>query len=304
MKTRIFAVTATLALTCLLTLCRTSLAAPPEGGESVNRMSFPAIYNMVIPASWDVKEDVEGGLLGVDYSYGCDKPEMDGHFSYPNTSCVDSLMNPTVYLDAVACTVAGAPCEGLPVSRIYWQKNAENIWSADQDVLPTIGYAAVEYLDWGDALEAVSWNENSKIRVETQPYSSTIWDFDPFLATCENAAVALALDPAVACKVGFQMWHVSGQGITEHWGVRADEAAVSYNYDSPFQIIKTDSARLNIAKLGTGSAECPSPGGGEEEAVVLAAYDIPEAGEWENNAWSEATYTYRNERRWQVCLRL
>ena len=120
-------------------------------------------------------------------------------------------------------------------------------------------------MDWGDALEAVSWSERSVIRVETQPYYSTIDDYSPWETTCSNAADSAGLDPEVDCKVGLQMWHVSGQGITEHWGVRATEPdpilggdSVSYNYDSPFQIIHTTNARLNLTKLEPGDATVPT----------------------------------------------
>jgi len=137
-------------------------------------------------------------------------------------------------------------------------------------------------VDWGDALEAVSWNEGSVIRVETQPYSSTIEDYLPWLSTCYGAA----LIPEEDCKVGLQMWHVSGQGITEHWGVRADEASVSYNYDSPFQIIKSTNARLNLTKMAAGDATCSLPGGNPGD-------DPPEVGAWDsiNAEWGD-TCTY------------
>ena len=69
------------------------------------------------------------------------------------------------------------------------------------------------------------------------------------------------------------MWHVSGQGITEHWGVRATEpdpilaeTAYSFNYDSPFQIIHTSNARLNFARLVPESATCPEPGGNANDS--------------------------------------
>jgi len=294
MKKSIFAVATALALACLLALGSTAMAAkggdkgPPDGGEGagVNQLSLPAIYTTSIDAYWNVKADP---VLGVDYSYGCAEPEASGIYKYSNTSCVDDLMNPTVYHTKGECEGETGKCAGQAVHPIYWQKNPANLWSPDQDV-KTDGGDFVEYLDWGDALEAVSWNTRSKIRVETQPYSSTIPEFDPSAWPCAEAAMN---GPAVDCKVGFQMWHVSGQGITEHWGVRADEATGdSYNYDSPFQIIKTDNAKLNIAKLESGSSVCPSPGGGEEEAVALAAsYEIPDAGSWESNEWEKAVYT-------------
>jgi hypothetical protein len=74
------------------------------------------------------------------------------------------------------------------------------------------------------------------------------------------------------------MWHVSGQGITEHWGVRATDAAeaFSFNYDSPFQIIKSTNARLNLTKMAAGDALCSMPGESEPG-------DLPPAiGDWDS----------------------
>ncbi|WP_020674693.1 hypothetical protein [Geopsychrobacter electrodiphilus] len=285
----------TLLLTFLLVLPTASMAAkggipgPPAGDETSNNLSMPAVQTESvnsIPANWSTPTEP---VLGVHYSYGCDKGESDGSFSYPNTSCVDSLSDPTVFYDATECTdaVMPSPCEGLPVDRIYWQKVDVNEWWADDDgISPDPGHVA--YVDWGDALEAVSWSERSVIRVETQPYSSQIPDFDPVIS-CYDAAIAASLDPETACKVGFQMWHIGGQGINENWGVRADETAVSYNYDSPFQIIKTGNARLNLTKLAPGSATCPMPGGNSGDSSPLG-----EDGIWTGTEW-QGTCTYSDE---------
>ena len=315
-QTLIFTIAAA-ALTCLLAFSSNALAArktcddgsyPPcrDTGEegAGNRLSVPAITfsseNPDITAYWNViaEEDAE---LGTHYSYGCDKGEKDGVYSYPNTSCVDILMLPNIYYNAEECVAPGAPCEGLPVSRIYWQKIEANEWSADQDniALSDPPSADAAYIDWGDALEAVSWTTRSKIRVETQPYTNLAppeifypavdENGDPIFALDENGdptdiqlttlgACADYVDPA-DCRVGFQMWHVSGQGITEHWGVRATEDGTSYNYDSPFQIINTPTARLNIAKMEAGTAVCRSPGeGGEGD-------DPPTVGPWTGSGW-------------------
>jgi hypothetical protein len=100
--------------------------------------------------------------------------------------------------------------------------------------------------------------------------------------------------------VGLQMWHVSGQGITEHWGVRASDeavgelpAATAYNYDSPFQIIKTTNARLNLTKMEAGDALCPQPGeGGEGDAPPVVGVWDPINAEWENTCtYSDAPYS-------------
>jgi uncharacterized membrane protein YgcG len=272
----------------LIALCGPGFAAkggdpgPPVGGESPNNLSMPSIQTqstVTTDAYWIAPAGAE---LGVHYSYGCDAPESHEQFNYPNTSCVDDLAAPTVYYDVAGCKANVPQCANLDIYRIYWQKVDVNEWWADDEgttvwPLPV----ASKFVDWGDALEAVPWNERSVIRVETQPYSSTLSD-DPatlgvyeasllvddetgVMQTCAEAAAAQGLDPLAACKTGFQMWHVSGQGITEHWGVRAsdpqDDSAVSYNYDSPFQIIKSTNARLNLTKLVKEAATCPEPGG-------------------------------------------
>ncbi len=107
------------------------IPGPPTGGERPNNLSYPGIHTgtiVPIQAFWSVPTDGDETGLGVYYSYGCDQPEEDPPFSYPNTSCVDSLSDPTEYYTAAQCTdgVPPSPCYGLPVSRIYWQKVDEN----------------------------------------------------------------------------------------------------------------------------------------------------------------------------------
>jgi hypothetical protein len=272
------------------------IQGPPVGGESPNNLSVPGVQTMattVTAAYWAPPGEP---LLGVHYSYGCDVGESDGQFSYPNTSCVDSLSEPTVYYTAEQCTddVLPSPCQGMAVERIYWQKVESNEWWADDTgVSPNV--ATVDYVDWGDALEAVSWTETSVIRVETQPWTETIDGFNPMIADptlndCAEAAAVAGLDPSVACKIGLQMWHVSGQGITEHWGVRAVDAAPfdSFNYDTPFQIVKSTEARLNLTKLEPGSAVCSMPGGNPGD-------DPPEVTSWNGSGWDATCEWYDEE---------
>jgi len=287
-----------------LMVCGSGFAAkggipgPPTGGETPNNLSVPGILtesvNSIV-ANWSTPAEP---VLGVHYSCGCDQGEMNGSFSYPNTSCVDNLDVPGTYYTAEQCVAEGAPCAGLEVSRIYWQKVDVNEWWADDDgISPDPGYVA--YVDWGDALEAVSWTERSVIRVETQPYSSTIDDYLPWVNSCYDAAVAASLDPAVVCKVGLQMWHVSGQGITEHWGVRASDEegeltpATSYNYDSPFQIIKSTNARLNLTKMEPLDALCAQPGeGGEGDEPPVLPSESWNGSEWAGTCtYSDAPYS-------------
>ena len=261
---------------------------PPVGGETPNNLSLPAVMTgsqVTTGHKWFPPAEP---LLGVHYSYGCDKPESNEQFSYPNTSCVDNLDEPMDYYDPAACIATGAPCEGFSqdeIYRIYWQKVDANEWWADQE--GALGPRYVDHVDWGDALEAVSWTERSVIRVETQPYHSMIDGFGetdvypPWIWTCEDAAIDALLDAAEVCKVGLQMWHVSGQGITEHWGVRAtdNDEATSFNYDSPFQIIHTSNAHLNIARLVTESANCPEPGGNSNDPPPDVAVEWMDNGD-------------------------
>jgi hypothetical protein len=255
------------------------IPGPPTGGEVGNNLSLPAVSTESVNSVAVYWNTPETDILGEHYSYGCDQEESSGQFSYPNTSCVDSLDAPTTYYTAASCTSAGYPCEGLPVERIYWQKVDVNEWWADEDgISPNAEY--VDYVDWGDALEAVSWSERSVVRVETQPYSSTIAGFDPSAMSCLEAANAASLVATDVCKIGFKMWHVSGQGITEHWGVRAidADAAVSYNYDSPFQIINTSTAWLNVTKLVPDTAMCPEPGGNPNDPPPPGPFTWNQAG--------------------------
>lgn len=102
---------------------------PPVGGETPNNLSHPSVRadsEFSVAHHWN--PPLAAPELGEHYSYGCDAPETMGQFSYPNTSCVDSLEEPTEWYDEAACTALGMPCEGLDVYRIYWQKVDANEW--------------------------------------------------------------------------------------------------------------------------------------------------------------------------------
>ena len=264
------------ALVACLVLASFTMAAPaafgqgrPGGGGggghtevAVNNLSYPALMvgatgSPAVSLSADVHE------FGATYSYGCDKPEMVGTYSYPNTSCLAA--DGVTLLTKEQCTAEGAKCAGLTVDRIYWQKVSTSYWKA-ATTGPATGPVAVDYLDWGDNLEAKNWTATSIIRVETTPFEDH-----------------LASDPAAELKRGYQMWHVSGQGITEQWGIRVQEDPVTgepvaaYGYDSQFAIVNTGAAKLHIAKLSPTAAPCPS-----------AYTDTPFAGSWVDGNWTGA----------------
>lgn len=258
---------------------------PPNnpGEESAgNRLSYPAL---LIPGLDVLPEFVVAvGTLGDNYSYGCDKPQdvyVGGtKFSYPNTTCavLDDQGLATEWLDAVACTLADAPCDGLPVDRVYWQKEEANLWSAQATGIADNIPVNVRFLEWGDSIESTTWTETSNLRVETQPF------------------IDLGQDPRdeipAGTQLGFQMWHAEGQGINEQWGVRVTENAgaqgLPYAYQSPYAIINGGTATLYLSKLFPESADemggCP--GAGDSGLVYPEGY--PFVRIWLGTGWSES----------------
>lgn len=229
---------------------------PPT--ESSNNLSYPAIFTGTgVTLNGTAGEWTLGGVFPTSKSYGCAKPETIGTTEYPNTSCVSSTGAPMTY---DAC-VAG-PCSGYAVDAIYWQKSADNVWQAET-LGPNLKPQFVDYLDWGDNLESVSWKTSSTIRVETTPF----------------AAVP---DPVGAPLLGFQMWHVYGQGPDEVWGVRGNgpDIADPYVYDGVYAIVHSPAARINISKLVNGSAACPTAGGTEPPAVSTTWTKGVLSGSW------------------------
>jgi hypothetical protein len=215
-----------------------------------NNLSYPASYT-VGPADTYGWWPPASPVFRVHYSYGCDLEETIDQFKYPNTSCV--LDDETTYLFPEECIEDGAPCAGFTLDQldlIYWQKVVDVEWSAE--TISSEPPVVAAYLDWSDNIESNTWTVTSVIRIETQPYSTSIIGFDPTTDECD--------DPDL-CLTGFEMWHASGHGTTEHWGVRVENNHTPFEYESPFSIIHTPRARLNIAKLETTMKECPVPGG-------------------------------------------
>lgn len=211
--------------------------------ELSNNLSFPSVLTAGVVALPGVAGEYSlNGVFPTSMSFGCATPEIIGTSEYPNTSCVTTTGVPLSY------TECQTKCGAVPVDRIYWQKNSLNAWQAQ-----TLGFAnglpgtdqgpqIASFLDWGDNLEVVTWTASSNIRVETTPF----------------AVLGSEL-------VGFQMWHVFGQGPDEMWGVRATDPAdlatpgQAYGYSTAYAIIRSPSARLNFAKLETGTSACATP---------------------------------------------
>jgi hypothetical protein len=235
---------------------------PPDGKggkpsvEYSNNLSYPAIFTGTgVTLNGVTEEWALDGVFPTSKSFGCAKPETIGTTTYVNTSCVSSTGTPLTY---DAC-VAG-PCAGYAVDAIYWQKTTDNVWQAET-LGPNKRPQYVDYVDWGDNLETVSWKTSSVIRVETTPFTT--------LAGEETL-------------MGFQTWHVSGQGPDEMWGVRGNGPDLTdpYVYDSPFAIIHSPAARLNISKLVNGSGVCPTTGNMPPPSVSTTWKKGVLAGSW------------------------
>lgn len=219
-----------------------------------NNLSYPASFTGTLP----VLRGVSGtytltGAFGETFSYGCDREQKIGTSTYANTSCIGENGN---YLLPAECTV----CSGLPLFRMYWQKDTSE-WQAGSQ--GNVGPREVAFVNWGDNLETGQWNERSVVRVETTPF----YDFGS-----ANAGATLR---------GFQMWHVSGQGPSEMWGVRATDTdpAVPFVYDSLYTIIHTTAARLNLTKLA------PLPAGGSCGSPPVPPTLNP-TPTWSLNSWT------------------
>ena len=256
---------------------------PGKGGgghteTATNQLSYPAIMIgasgsqvTTIPALTLDAADTGTYGLGYTYSYGCDVPEVIGTTTYPNTSCIKA---DGTYMNYAECVAHQACAGGATVSRIYWQKTL-NYWKAEETTAPP-GVTA-QYVDWGDNLESKSWTTTSTIRVETTPFK-------------DHVNAALPGDLSDAMKKGYQMWHVSGQGTDEKWGVRAafdptpdengnvvenNQPTGVYAYEHPYSIIRTSEAKLNFTKLGPAVA-CPT--------LYEPKYPV---GVWDGTKWNQ-----------------
>jgi hypothetical protein len=217
---------------------------PGKGGgghteAAVNNLSYPAaMIGVTVSNPGATPLESTSDVFKATYSYGCDVPQTIGTTTYPNYSCIDAA---GVYLNAADCAALDV-CKDKTVSRIYWQKVPTSYWKAEETATPPL--ATVQYLDWGDNLESKSWTTTSTIRVETTPFA-------------DHGSTVL--------KHGYQMWHVSGQGTDEVWGVRAafegedgTPPTAVYSYDHQYSILHTTQAMINFTKLSKGPATCPT----------------------------------------------
>jgi len=147
----------------------------------------------------------------------------------PEPSSGNCLSMPVIWSDGVTKVLRGV--YGSPVflgefdtdefgGDWYHQQDEQNIWqaeSADGSAAPL----SVNLIDWGDNLEAVDWNERSKVRTE----------------------VVLWQDITAAPMNGFEMGWISGLGADEMWGTN------TVVYPSVEATVYSGCARLTIQKL-------------------------------------------------------
>lgn len=152
-----------------------------------------------------------------------------GHETTPG----NNLSLPVIWSDGVTKALRGT--FGAPVFdgesftdelyTWYLQQDAYNEWqaqSADWSGTPVY----VNWIDWGDNLEAKDWYSTSVVRVETVLYQD--------------------LDTAMT---GFTMSHLWGEGTSEMWGTNTG------TYDSFQATVYSGCARLTIQKLSKDPAD-------------------------------------------------
>jgi len=102
----------------------------------------------------------------------------------------------------------------------YLQQDPANEWRAQS--AQGNGQVHVNWIDWGDSLEARPWTTNSIVRVETVLY------------------VNVNSDP----MIGYEMRHISGLGMDEMWGTNG----VTYNESLP--TVYASDAQITVQYLG------------------------------------------------------
>ena len=255
------------------------------GGETTTgtNLSYPAYFYQTSLQTGTIGDYSLAGTFASGWSYGCAVPETIGTTTYPNTSCTTETGE---YQSASTCTSPGGKCYGQTLERMYWQKMATATWQGGYYVPlqadgTTPAPLPVKYIDWGDNLESRTWPIGA-IRVETNTFS----EWSSSASTTANT------------RLRFEMWHVFGQGTNELWGVHATnpvsetDQGVPYVYtaDWPYVVNVSSTARLNIAKLGAGTAVCPTTATGVTQSPFAGENNLV----WDSttHAWTNAAFTF------------
>ena len=206
----------------------------------------------------------------------------------PADTAANNLSVPVIWSDGVGLSLPGDPdiesfVNSVPLTmpdntimNVYPQQDPQNSWQAesvsavtgDPDIL-------VDFIDWGDNLEAKSWPLGSKIRVETVLYKSFP-------------------GPEQGMK-GYDMYFISGQGMSESWGT----SGVSRNYNHEGMagynaLIYSGCAKLVIQKITGDPATVSWSESGESGGLwVGEGIGVPifNRGVWDSIPGDAAGYT-------------
>jgi hypothetical protein len=190
-------------------------SGPPDGvGESTagSNLSFPTIWAEGTTKS--PRGTMGSVSLGGAWWYWWGEPLVEGG---DPLSCEPDPQNTT------RCIDGSSP--GTGAVKAFLQKDAANEWQADN-------YAAtapvnVDRINWGDAIESVSWTIKSKVRIE-----------------------ATLFEDVAETMTGYTMRHTSGHGTDEMWAVDAGTGGTqALTYESPEAIVYSPCSRLTIQKL-------------------------------------------------------
>ena len=217
MKTMITILKIAILLPCLILYSAQKLSAQ-EGGETAgNNLSFPVIWA-------DGGSKILRGTTGEYttngnwwYVWGEDPIDPEGTIF----SCKPSQTNPN------KCEDDSDPGDnGISmVYKAYLQKEEQNEWQAGTITIPEGEFINVDYVDWGDNLESVSWRINSKVRTEVVLYE----DIDSITE--------------------FKMRHVDGWGIDEVHGMQTTRNNEPIYGPGNQATVFTPNARFTIQKL-------------------------------------------------------
>ena len=187
--------------------------------EVGNNLSFPVIWSdgVSLPLAGTIGEVVLNGEWW--YVWG---PEPIDPQS-PIYSCEPNPSDPTLCLNATN------PGEDN-LTKAFLQKDANNVWQAENVMLSGV---EVDFIDWGDNLESVSWNTRSQVRTEVVLYK---------LATMQ----------------GYQMRHVSGWGTDEVHGVATNLATGEALTTLSDATVYSANARLTIQKFTIDKNDIPN----------------------------------------------
>lgn len=122
--------------------------------------------------------------------------------------------------------------------KAYLQKDPLNVWQAGNmgwsDRTLADDPLIVDWIDWGDSLEAVDWNTRSQVRTEV------ILSLDLDTSETQNATLKMTQ---------YEMRHVDGWGINEVHGIAVKQGNALFNPIAPQATVYTPCARLTIQKL-------------------------------------------------------